>query len=206
MTAVKHLSAACPVFAKLIARVGPIKISRPDYQEPYEALVSAVAHQQLHGKAAMTILGRLCAHGGGSVPAPAALLAMPDEVLRACGFSGAKVRALRDIAMRAAEGAIPNRAQARRLSDAALIERLTSIRGVGQWTVEMLLIFTLRRPDVFPVDDFGVREGYRLIHGLDAQPKPKAFAVMGELYAPYRSTAALYLWRACDLAKPKKAD
>lgn len=204
MTAVKHLAAACPVLAAHMKRVGPIKISRPDYADPYEALISAVAHQQLHGKAAMTILGRLCALSGGRVPTPAELLAMPDEDLRACGFSGNKTLALRDIAARAAEGAIPTRAQARRLSDAALIERLTQIRGVGQWTVEMLLIFTLRRPDVFPVDDFGVREGYRIIHGLEAQPKPKTFAVIGELYAPYRSTAALYLWRACDLAKPAK--
>jgi DNA-3-methyladenine glycosylase II len=204
MTAVTHLTAACPVLAAHIKRVGPLKISRPDYAEPYEALISAVAHQQLHGKAAMTILGRLCAHAGGRVPGPAELLAMPDEALRACGFSGSKTLALRDIAARAAEGAIPTRAQARRLSDAALIERLTEIRGVGQWTVEMLLIFTLRRPDVFPIDDFGVREGYRLIHGLEAQPKPKNFAVIGELYAPFRSTAALYLWRACDLAKSVK--
>jgi len=204
MSAPKHLAAACPVMAALIARVGPLKISRPDYAEPYEALISAVAHQQLHGKAAMTILGRLQTLGGGAVPAPASLLAFSDESLRACGFSGAKIRALRDIASHAAEQKIPSRAQARRLSDAALIERLTAIRGVGQWTVEMLLIFTLRRPDVFPVDDFGVREGYRLIHGLEAQPKPKAFAQIGELYAPHRSTAALYLWRACDLAKPAK--
>jgi DNA-3-methyladenine glycosylase II len=204
MSAARHLTAACPVLASLIARVGPLKISRPDYAEPYEALISAVAHQQLHGKAAMTILGRLQTLGNGAVPAPEALLALSDESLRACGFSGAKILALRDIALHAAAGAIPSRAQARRLSDAVLIERLTSIRGVGQWTVEMLLIFTLRRPDVFPVDDFGVREGYRLIHGLEAQPKPKPFAKIGELYAPHRSTAALYLWRACDLAKPAK--
>jgi len=205
MTAVKHLCATCPVLAAHIKRVGPLKISRPDYAEPYEALISAVAHQQLHGKAAMTILGRLCALSGGLVPSPAALLALPDAALRECGFSCNKILALRDIAARAAEGAIPSRAQARRMSDAALIERLTEIRGVGQWTVEMLLIFTLRRPDIFPVDDFGVREGYRLIHGLEAQPKPKNFAVIGELYAPYRSTAALYLWRACDLAKRAKS-
>ncbi len=204
MSAVKHLAAACPVMARLITRAGPIKISRPDYAEPYEALVSAVAHQQLHGKAAMTILGRLQTLGGGVIPAPAALLALADESLRACGFSASKILALRDIAAHAERGAIPNRAQARRLSDDVLIERLTTIRGVGQWTVEMLLIFTLRRPDVFPVDDFGVREGYRLIHGLESQPKPKTFVQIGELYAPHRSTAALYLWRACDMAKSKK--
>jgi len=204
MTAARrHLTAACPVLAGLIRQVGPLKISRPDYAEPYEALISAVAHQQLHGKAAMTILGRLLALGGGAVPPPAALLALPDEALRSCGFSANKILSLRDIAAHAAAGAIPSRAQARRLSDAALIERLTAIRGVGRWTVEMLLIFTLRRPDVFPVDDFGVREGYRLIHGLASQPKPKTFAEIGERYAPHRSTAALYLWRACDLAKTK---
>ncbi len=206
MSAAKHLTAACPVLAALISRIGPLKVSRPDYAEPYEALISAVAHQQLHGKAAMTILGRLQTLGGGGVPGPDALLALSDESLRACGFSGGKILALRDIARHAAAGRIPTRAQASRLTDAALIERLTAIRGVGQWTVEMLLIFTLRRPDVFPVDDFGVREGYRLIHGLDAQPKPKTFAKIGELYAPHRSTAALYLWRACDLAKAAKHD
>jgi DNA-3-methyladenine glycosylase II len=201
MTARRHLSAACPVLAGLIKQVGPLKRSRPDYREPYQALVSAVAHQQLHGKAAQTILGRLQAHAGGAIPPPAALLALPDEALRACGFSGGKILALRDIAAKAMDGTIPGRAAASRLTDAALIERLTTIRGVGRWTVEMLLIFSLRRPDVFPVDDFGVREGYRLIHGLPAQPKPRDFALIGALYAPHRSTAALYLWRACDLAK-----
>jgi DNA-3-methyladenine glycosylase II len=130
------------------------------------------------------------------------LLALPESTIRACGFSANKTLALRDIAAKAATGIIPSRAAARRLSDAELIERLTTIRGVGQWTVEMLLIFTLRRPDVFPVDDFGVREGYRYIHGLEKQPRPKEFAVIGQIYAPYRSTAALYLWRAADLSKP----
>jgi len=137
------------------------------------------------------------------MPSPAELLALPDDVLRACGFSANKAAAIRDIAAKAAAGVIPSLARAKKLSDAELIARLTTIRGVGQWTVEMLLIFTLRRPDVFPVDDFGVREGYRLLHGLDAQPKPKAFAQIGAAYAPYRSTAALYLWRACDMPKDR---
>jgi DNA-3-methyladenine glycosylase II len=162
-----------------------------------------VAHQQLHARAAEAILGRLKALTGAALPEPAALLALPDEALRACGFSANKAAAIRDVAAKAVSGVIPTRAAANRMSDAALIERLTAIRGVGQWTVEMLLIFTLRRPDVFPVDDFGVREGYRIIHGLEAQPKPKAFAVIGQAYAPYRSMAALYLWRAADLAKVK---
>jgi len=202
MSAIAHLKAADPALGTLIQRAGRLKPRTPDFTEPYHALLSAVAHQQLHARAAEAILGRLRTHCGEKLPAPATLLALPDETLRACGFSANKSAAIRDIAAKAAAGVIPNRARAQKLSDAELIARLTTIRGVGQWTVEMLLIFTLRRPDVFPVDDFGVREGYRLIHGLQSQPKPKAFAEIGAAYAPYRSTAALYLWRAADLAKP----
>ncbi len=204
MSAIQHLAMADPALGKFIKTYGPLKRGKPDTAGPYEALLSAVAHQQLHAKAALSILGRLKAHYDGDWPAPAALLAMPDIALRACGFSGAKILALRDIAARALDGTIPTRARARRLSDAALIQRLTALRGVGQWTVEMLLISNLRRPDVFPVDDFGVREGYRRIHGLEAQPKPKALAALAQVYAPYRSTAALYLWRAADTLKPPK--
>lgn len=213
MTALAHLARADPALGRLIKRIGPIKIGAPDFAEPYEALLSAVAHQQLHGKAAKAILGRLQEHAGGNLPAPEALLEIPDIALRACGFSAAKTLALRDIAARALDGTIPNRARARRLSDAALIERLVTLRGVGRWTVEMLLMFTLRRPDVFPVDDFGVREGYRRVHDLEAQPKPKALAEAALVYAPYRTLAALYFWRAADtpldagagVAKPKVA-
>jgi DNA-3-methyladenine glycosylase II len=201
MTAIEHLSKADPALGKLIKRIGPLKREKPIYTELYDALISAVAHQQLHAKAAEAILGRLKHHAGGQFPGPAALLDIPDIALRACGFSAAKTLALRDIANRALDGTIPTRTRARRLSDTSLIERLTTIRGVGQWTVEMLLISTLRRPDVFPVDDFGVREGFRLIHQLPAQPKPKALAITAQAYAPYRTTAALYLWRACDAAK-----
>ena len=200
----RHLSAACPIMRAHIKRIGPLAWPKPETADLYLALVRAVAHQQLHARAAESILGRLAAACGGAIPAPEMLLALPDEVIRGCGFSGSKMAALRDIAARAAEGTVPSPAKAKRLSDQALIERLTTIRGVGQWTVEMLLIFTLKRPDVFPVDDFGVREGYRLLYGLEAQPKPKPFAVIGERYAPYRSMAALYLWRAADLAKGVK--
>jgi DNA-3-methyladenine glycosylase II len=199
--ATQHLTAADPKLGTLIAQIGPIRRAPPDFQEPYHALLSAVAHQQLHARAALAILGRLRAYSGGDMPSPTALLALSDESLRACGFSASKTAAIRDIATKAAAGLIPTRARALRLSDDELINRLTSIRGVGQWTVEMLLIFTLRRPDIFPVDDFGVRQGYRIIHNLPAQPKPKTLATLAEPYAPYRSTAALYLWRACDLGK-----
>lgn len=201
-----HLASVCPRMKALIRRIGPPRLET-DEHSPYEALVRAIAHQQLNGTAARTITGRLVAlyQDTGGFPTPHQLLATEDEVLRGCGFSGGKVAALRDIAAKAIEGVVPTRAAARRLSDEALIERLTSIRGVGRWTVEMLLMHTLGRADVFPVDDFGVREGYRILHGLDEQPKPKALALLGELYAPYRSAAAWYCWRAVDEAKAAKA-
>ena len=198
--ATAHLSAADPAFATLIARIGPCTLA-PTPREPYEALVRAIAHQQLHGRAAEAILGRMLALHGGVFPLPGALDATDDAALRACGFSGGKVRALRDICARAADGLVPNAAEAATLSDDELVARLVAIRGVGRWTVEMLLIFTLGRPDVLPVDDFGVREGWRRINGLDAQPRPRELATIGQAWAPWRSTAAWYLWRAADEGK-----
>lgn len=202
--AVTHITKADPRLGRFIASYGPLKRARPDFSEPYHALLSAVAHQQLHARAAEAIFGRLKLACGAVVPDPHVLLALPDETLRACGFSANKTAAIRDVAAKAADGTIPSRARALRLADDELIARLTSIRGVGRWTVEMLLIFTLRRPDVLPVDDFGVREGFKCLHGLEAQPKPKTLAEIGQAYAPYRSTAALYLWKAADAGKPIK--
>lgn len=190
-----------PVLKPIIARIGPCTLA-PVPREPYEALVRAIAHQQVHGRAAEAILGRfLQLHPHGTFPPPEAVLALPPEALRGCGFSQSKVAAIRDIAAKTAGGLVPSRAACAGLEDAALIERLVAIRGVGRWTVEMLLIFTLGRPDVLPVDDFGVREGWKVLAGLDAQPKPKALAEIGEAWAPWRSIAAWYLWRAADAAK-----
>ena len=124
--------------------------------------------------------------------------------MRACGFSQAKVAAIRDIAEKTAGGLVPSRRASARLADEALIERLVAIRGVGRWTVEMLLIFTLGRPDVLPVDDFGVREGWRVATGADAQVKPKELVAIGESWGPWRSIAAWYLWRAADAAKASR--
>lgn len=196
-----HLSAADPVLGALIRDVGRCGLKPDRAREPYDALVSAVAHQQLHARAAEAMLGRLAALAGAEIPEPAILLSLSDADMRGCGFSASKTAALRDIALHRLNGTVPSRRAAARMSDAALIERLCTVRGVGRWTVEMLLIFTLGRPDVFPVDDFGVREGYRLIHGLEEQPRPRVFATIGEAYAPYRSTAAWYLWRAADRGK-----
>lgn len=204
MSAAAHLSAADPAMAALIQRIGPCGLTVLP-REPYEALVRAISHQQLHGRAAEMILGRFVAlFPGTPFPPPDAVLRTDDTAMRACGLSGSKVIAIKDIAARALDGTIPGRADADRLSDAELIDRLTIIRGVGRWTVEMLLIFTLGRPDVLPVDDFGVREGWKLIQQLPAQPRPKELAAIGEAWAPYRSTAAWYLWRASDEGKKIK--
>ncbi len=199
--ALRHLRTD-KIFAALIKRVGPPRIGVERGRSPYEALMRAIAHQQLHGRAALAILARFEAlYPAGTFPAPDLVLATPEATLRTCGFSGSKIAALRDICAKTLDGTVPSRRQSARLSDEELIERLTTIRGVGRWTVEMLLIFTLGRPDVLPVDDFGVRDGYRALYGLEAQPKPKALAEIGLAWAPYRSTAAWYLWRASEEAK-----
>lgn len=201
--ATAHLKSTCPILAGHIARVGPCRLA-PEGGEPYQALVRAIAFQQLHGNAARAILGRFVALHPGPFPTPAMVLSTDDAAMRACGFSAAKTAAIRDIAAKAAEGVVPTRRAAARLSDAQLIERLTTIRGVGRWTVEMLLISCLGRKDVLPVDDFGVREGYRILYGLAAQPKPRELAALGEPWAPWRSIATWYLWRAADEGKTVK--
>lgn len=198
--AAKHLRRD-PVLKRVIRTEGPCTLT-PVQREPYEALVRAIAHQQVHGRAAEAILGRFIALFPGTVfPPPAMVLATPVDAMRGCGFSQSKVAAIRDIAEKAEGGLVPTRVAAAALDDATLIERLTAIRGVGRWTVEMLLMFTLGRTDILPIDDFGVREGWKVAAGLEAQPKPKELAAIGEAWAPWRSIAAWYLWRAADRAK-----
>lgn len=198
--AARHLKRD-PVLKRVIRDIGPCTL-QPVRREPYEALVRAIAHQQVHGRAAEAILGRFLAlFPGHAFPSAEMVLATPAETMRACGFSAGKIAAIRDIAEKTVGGLVPTRRGCARLSDEVLIERLVAIRGVGRWTVEMLLIFTLGRPDVLPVDDFGVREGWRVAAGLDEQPKPKALAAIGEAWGPWRSAAAWYLWRAADAAK-----
>jgi DNA-3-methyladenine glycosylase II len=200
--AIQHLSDADARFAALIRRVGPPGLRVERGRGLYEALIRAIAHQQLHGKAAEAILARFIALFPDEVfPSPDRVLGSGGEALRGCGFSAAKLAAIHDICAKTLDGTVPTRRQAIRLSDQALIERLTTIRGVGRWTVEMLLIFTLGRPDVLPVDDFGVREGYRVLFELDAQPKPRALAELALPWAPHRSMATWYLYRAVEEAR-----
>jgi len=189
----------------LIRAAGPCDIRPQRGRTPFQALVSAVAHQQLTGKAAATILGRLHAlYGDGRCPRPGELLETPEETLRSVGFSRAKAAALKDIAARAIDGTIPPRRTLARLKDEAIIERLVQVRGVGRWTVEMFLMFTLGRPDVLPVGDYGVRSGFRLAYRLGELPTPRELAAYGLRWAPYRSAAAWYLWRAVDLQREEK--
>ena len=166
----------------------------------------AIAHQQLNGTAANTILRRFIQlFPGRRFPRPVDLDDVSDEAIRGAGFSRAKIAALRDLAAKALDGTVPTSRLMARLDDGEIIARLTEVRGIGQWTVEMLLIFQLGRPDVLPVHDFGVRNGFRQAYGLSKLPSPKELLAHGERWRPHRTTAAWYLWRAADKAREKKA-
>lgn len=200
--ALRHLRKADPVLRRVIREIGPCTLEPEGKRSPFESLARAVAHQQLHGNAARSILARFQAlFPKGRFPKPAQLLALTDEALRGVGFSGAKGAALRDIAEKAVAGVVPTSRKIAQLDDDEIVERLTSVRGVGRWTVEMLLIFQLGRPDVLPADDFGVRNGFRVAFGLPEMPKPKEVLAQGERWRPYRTTASWYLWRVADRSK-----
>ncbi len=186
---------------RLIKTHGPCDLVA-EKRSPYEALVNAVAHQQLNGKAAQSILRRFKAlFPGTRFPKPAHIMTASDKKLRSAGFSFGKIRAIRDIAEKTQSGLVPTRAKAIKLSDDELIARLIEVHGVGRWTVEMLLIFTLGRKDVFPCDDFGVRNGFRVAMKLDDMPKPSVLREHSKRWAPHRTLAAWYLWRAADAEK-----
>jgi DNA-3-methyladenine glycosylase II len=201
----QHLAKHDPVMRRLIRELGPCALLPEKRRSPFQSLVQAVAHQQLHGAAANTILGRFKKlFPGRRFPRPEDLAGVTDEQLRACGFSFAKIKSLRDIAAKTLSGVVPTGREIVKLTDEEIILRLTEVRGVGRWTVEMLLIFQLGRPDVLPVDDFGVRNGFRLAYGKRAMPKPKQLLEFGALWRPHATTAAWYLWRAADAARKKK--
>lgn len=197
-----YLSSSSAAFERLIARVGPPTLRRGPAPSLFFALARAIASQQLSGKAAATIFGRveakLLATRAGTF-SPEALAELTDSELREAGLSGAKLLALRDLALHCSEGRVPTLRACARISDAELVSRLTEVRGVGRWTVEMLLIFRLGRKDVWPVHDLGVQEGARRTFALLERPTPKELEQLGEPLAPYRSLAAWYLWRATEL-------
>lgn len=198
--AVAHLRGRDAKLARLMDRVGPFGLQLKQTSSLFLALAEAIVYQQLTGKAAATIFARVRAvfpraHEGFT---PEQILRVSDERLRGAGLSQGKLLALRDLARRAAAGEIPTLAQASALSDEELIARLTHVRGIGQWTVEMILIFRLGRPDVLPVDDYGVRKGFALAYRREELPTPKELAKIGRKWAPYRTVASWYFWRAAE--------
>ena len=192
-TAEQMLASLDADWRQLIAQVGPCTLSAKQ-QSPYESLIRAIASQQLHGKAAEAILARLLTLYSAQFPSPQQLANASFEELRSCGFSSNKVLSMQAIAQASLAGEIPDLIQAKQMKDSELIQCLTQLRGVGQWTVEMMLIFNLGRMDVLPVDDYGVRMGYQRLKNLD-QIRPKQLQIIGEQWAPYRTIAAWYLWR-----------
>ncbi len=194
-----------PVMAGIIGavsrhRIGHVsELATLQERSPYESLARAIAHQQLNGKAAQSILTRVESLFGQRFPTPEELLAADPQQIRGAGFSFAKIAALQDLAAKTLAGVVPSIEVLEPLSDLEIIERLTTVRGIGRWTVEMMLIFQLRRPDVLPVDDFGICNGFRLAYGLSGMPHPRALAEFGERWKPHRSVAAWYLWRAVEL-------
>jgi DNA-3-methyladenine glycosylase II len=205
----RRLAKSDPNLANVIRAAGKLThVTNADHT-PFHALARAIAHQQLNGTAAESIFGRFvnlyALEGQAAALLEAELvLATPDDKLRAVGLSFAKIAGIKDLAQKTLEGIVPASEILHTLADAEIIERITQVRGIGRWTVEMMLMSRLGRPDVLPVDDFGVRNGFRLAYGLRGMPTPRALAEYGARWAPYRSVAAWYLWRAVDLHKAGK--
>ncbi len=211
-TACEHLSRVDRQLARVIARSGPCRLQQETTQSIFAALLESIIYQQLNGKVAATITARVKAlfpentrrirtRRGlvNGFPTPEQILAASEELLRSAGLSRNKMLAIRDLATKTLDGTVPTVKQAHRMSDDELIERLVAVRGIGRWTVEMLLIFRLGRPDVLPVDDYGVRKGFAKLRKLAELPKPKELMAYGERWRPHRSVASWYLWRAAEM-------
>jgi DNA-3-methyladenine glycosylase II len=203
--AVRTLRRADRELAAIIRKAGPFTHRPEKMQSPFQALLRAIVFQQLHGKAAATILGRVEAlHPGRGGVKPKAVLATPAPKLRAAGLSNNKVLAVKDLAAKTLDGTVPTLARLKQMSDEEIMERLVSVRGIGPWTVEMMLIFKLGRPDVLPVSDLGVRAGFMHTYGGKKMPTPKELLSHGERWRPYRSVASWYMWRAVEIARRKE--
>jgi DNA-3-methyladenine glycosylase II len=207
--ACRALAAADPKLGALMERAGPFTLRLKSQHSPFETLLEAILSQQLHGTAARAILHKLLNLFGDIHPTPELLLLQPDDALRAAGLSRNKMLALQDLARKTLDGTVPEMNAIRKMTDDEIIERLTSVRGVGPWTAQMLLIFRLGRPDVLPVSDYGVRKGFALTFNRLPKSKPfdatmladpKVMARRGERWRPWRSVATWYMWSACDLA------
>ena len=195
----RRLASADPTLARLVELAGPFRPEVRRMHNTFEALARNIVYQQLHANAAAAIHGRVLALFGPDRLTPEGLLSAPEESLRGAGLSAAKLAALRDLAAKTLDGTVPTIARLRRMPDEEIVERLTRVRGIGRWTVEMLLIFRLGRPDVLPVDDYAVRKGFALAYGKREMPKPKELARYGERWRPFRTAASWYMWRANEL-------
>src|SRR4051812_24022991 len=201
--ALAHLQASDPVLGELIDRIGPFALELKLADSLFEAMLRSIVYQQLHGKAAATIHARVLTelqkHGG---PVPEALTKASDAALRGAGLSANKLLAVRDLAAKCLAGIVPTFAEAHALSDEELVTRLTAVRGIGPWTVHMLLIFYLGRPDVMPTGDFAIRLGFKKLYNKRKDPKPEVIIKHASRWQPYRSVASWYLWRSLDPAGP----
>lgn len=202
--ACRALAAADRRLARVMRRAGPLTLAPEKMQSPFEALLRAIVYQQLSGKAAATIYGRVTALAPAARIKPDTLLQLRPEDLRGAGLSRAKVAAVQDLAAKTLDGTVPTLARLRRMEDAEIIERLVQVRGIGRWSVEMLLIFRLGRPDVLPTADLGVRTGFMLTYGGAALPGPAEMLEHAECWRPYRSVASWYMWRAVDMHRRDK--
>jgi DNA-3-methyladenine glycosylase II len=200
----RHFDTVDPVLARIVPLAGRFNVDLRSKATVFESLATAIASQQLNGLVARKIIARLVALHGGSFPSPQQIAAASPAALRPVGFSFAKIAALQDLAVRTLDGSLPADEALAAMDDEAVIERLVAVRGVGRWTAQMLLMFKLGRPDVLPIDDFGICNGFRLAYGLKGLPQAKALLAFGERWRPFRSAAAWYLWRAVDLHKDEK--
>ncbi|HXX41477.1 MAG TPA: DNA-3-methyladenine glycosylase 2 family protein [Chthoniobacterales bacterium] len=200
----RHISAIDPRLAELIERSRRYEIAPSPAVRPFDALAESIAYQQLNGKAAATIWGRVRAlFPKKRFLDPKLVLKTPDRKLRAAGLSRSKIAALKDLAAKTIDGTVPSARALGRMTDEEIIERLITVRGIGRWTVEMLLLFDLGRLDVWPVHDYGVRKGFAKIFGKRKLPTPKQLMKFGKKFEPYRSIAAWYCWRALDAPAKK---
>jgi DNA-3-methyladenine glycosylase II len=199
--AVEHLCANDPHLAKAMEGAPEFRIRSESGESPYEVLLRSITYQSISGKAAATIFGRVKALGsGGRVPTPDEMLRLRKSALRKAGLSGAKIVAMKDLARKTLDGIVPSHDEAVKISDEELVARLTAVRGIGAWTVEMFLIFRLGRPDVLPIHDLAVKKGWSVTYGKKHMPKPKELLAFGERWRPYRTVASWYMWRAFEKA------
>jgi 3-methyladenine DNA glycosylase/8-oxoguanine DNA glycosylase len=204
LAAHEFLSRTDKHLARIIERTGEFQFKLDQCESVYESLLEAIAYQSISGKAAATIFARIKALGAnGTCPTPQEILRARPQTLRQAGLSGAKVLAMKDLAKKTVEGVVPTLADAHKMSDQELVERLISVRGIGAWTVEMFLIFRLGRPDVLPIHDYGVQKGFAITYGKKTIPKPRELAEFGERWRPYRTVASWYMWRAVQQAGPE---